>query len=108
MEYQNTIALYEDVAQLTKQMLSAARQQDWDKLTELEIRCAEHVAHLKAIKEDSPLPREGRERKVASIKSILEDDRQIRDLVSPWMARLNLLINSHKTGIKVTRAYGQQ
>jgi flagellar protein FliT len=107
MEYQNTIALFEDVAELTKQMLSAARQQDWDKLTELETRCAEHVAHLKVIKDELPLPKEGRERKVASIKSILEDDRQIRDLVSPWMARLNLLINSHRNGSKVTRAYGQ-
>ncbi len=107
MEYQNTIALYEDVAELTKQMLSAARQQDWDKLTELEIRCAQHVAHLKIIKDELPLAKEVRERKVESIKSILADDREIRDLVSPWMARLNLLINSHKTGGKVARAYGQ-
>lgn len=107
MEYQNTIALYEDVAVLTKQMLSAARQQDWDKLTELETSCAQHVAHLKMIKEALPLPQEGRERKVASIKSILEDDREIRNLVSPWMVRLNALINSHKTNSKVTRAYGQ-
>jgi len=107
MEYQNTIALYEDVAELTKQMLSAARQQDWDKLTELETSCAQHVVHLKMIKEALPLAKDGRERKVASIKSILEDDREIRNLVSPWMARLNLLINSHNTGGKVTRAYGQ-
>jgi len=107
MKYQNTIALYEDVAELTKQMLSAARQQDWDKLTELETRCAQHVAHLKMIKVALPLAKEGRERKVASIKSILEDDREIRNLVSPWMARLNLLINSHNTGGKVARAYGQ-
>ena len=107
MEYQNTIALYEDVAELTKQMLSAARQQDWDKLTELETSCAQHVVHLKMIKEALPLAKDGRERKVASIKSILEDDREIRNLVSPWMARLNLLINSHNTGGKVARAYGQ-
>jgi len=107
MEYQNTIALYEEVAELTKLMLLAARQQDWDKLTELESRCAQHVAHLKMIKDALPLPKEGRERKVASIKSILADDREIRNLVSPWMARLNLLINSHKMERKVTRAYGQ-
>ena len=107
MEYQNTIALYEDVAELTKQMLTAARQQDWDKLTELETSCAQHVAQLKMIKDALPLAQESRERKVASIKSILEDDREIRNLVSPWMARLNTLINSHKTNSKVTRAYGQ-
>ena len=107
MEYQNTIALYEDVAELTKQMLLAARQQDWDKLTELETKCAQHVAHLKVIKDALPLPKEGRERKVASIKSILADDREIRNLVSPWMARLNALINSHKTSSKVARAYHQ-
>jgi flagellar protein FliT len=107
MEYPNTIVIYEAVAKLTNQMLVAAKQQDWDKLAELEVRCAEHVENLKTIEDSLPLPTEARERKVASIKSILADDREIRNLVSPWMVRLNTLINSYHTESKLTRAYLQ-
>lgn len=107
MEHQNTIAIYETVAQLTKQMLVAARQQDWDKLEELETSCAQHVAQLKTMEDALPLASDARERKVASIKSILADDREIRNLVSPWMVRLNTLINSYHTESKLTRAYIQ-
>ncbi|MDP3088715.1 MAG: flagellar protein FliT [Methylotenera sp.] len=107
MEYPNTIVIYETVAQLTNQMLAAAKQQDWDKLAELEMRCAEHVENLKKIEDLLPLPTDARERKIASIKSILADDREIRNLVSPWMVRLNTLINSYHTESKLTRAYLQ-
>lgn len=107
MEQPNTIAIYETVAKLTNQMLLAAKQQDWDKLAELEMCCAEQVENLKNVEDSLPLAREARERKVASIKSILADDREIRNLVSPWMVRLNTLINSYHTESKLTRAYLQ-
>jgi flagellar protein FliT len=107
MERYNTIAIYEAVAQLTNQMLVAAQQQDWDKLAELEVSCAQYVENLDSAENQLPLPSEERERKVASIKSILADDREIRNLVSPWMVRLNTLINSYHTESKLTRAYLQ-
>jgi flagellar protein FliT len=107
MEYPNTIVIYETVAKLTNQMLLAAKQQDWDKLAELEVCCAEHVENLKMVEDALPLATEARERKAASIKSILADDREIRNLVSPWMVRLNTLINSYHTESKLTRAYIQ-
>lgn len=68
MEYQNTIVLYESVAAIMKQMLHAARMQDWDTLSELEDSCAEAVARLKAIENAQPLPHDALKRKVASIK----------------------------------------
>ena len=105
MEYQNTIVVYETVANLTHQMLLAAQQQDWDKLAELEAVCAQHVNNLKNIQDPLPLPSDARERKVASIKSILANDREIRNLVSPWMVRLNTLISSYHTESNLTRAY---
>lgn len=107
MEYHNTIALCEAVAELTNQMLLAAQQQDWDRLTDLEGSCARHVEQLKTMKDAAPLPSDARQRKVASIKRILADDREIRNLVSPWMVRLNSMINSNQTEKKLTRAYGQ-
>lgn len=107
MDYQNTIAVYEAVAKLTNQMLQAAQKQDWDQLTNLEHSCAQHVAMLKVVQDVAPLTRDARERKVASIKSILADDREIRNLVSPWMARLNSMINSSQMEKKLSRTYGR-
>ncbi len=107
MENKNTIAIYDTIAELTNQMLMAAKLHDWDLLLELENSCAEHVEKLKLLKNELPLTSDMHERKVANIKRILADDREIRDLVSPRMAKLSSLINSSQTGKKMTRAYGR-
>jgi len=107
MEHQDTIVVYEMVAGLTKQMLLAAKQEDWDTLAELEAHCAEHVATLKVTESALTLPSDARARKLASIKSILADDREIRNIVSPWMLRLNSLMGSLHMENKLTRAYTQ-
>jgi flagellar protein FliT len=107
MEYQNTIQLYEAVAKIMQQMLHAAKMEDWDALTELEAHCAKHVTTLKMIEDAQPLPSDALKRKVASIKSILADDREIRNLISPWMARLNSLMSANQTEQRLSQAYGQ-
>ena len=107
MEQQNSIAIYEAIAELTSRMLNAAKEQDWDTLTELENRSAQLVDKLKYFKDLEPLSGNATQQKVATIKRILVDDREIRDLVSPRMARLSSMINSSHTGKKVTRAYNQ-
>lgn len=108
MEHQDTIVIYETVAEITKKMLLAAKQQDWDTLAELEANCAQQVATLKQTESMlPPLPSDVRARKLASIKSILADDREIRNIVSPWMVRLNSLMNSLHMENKLTRAYNQ-
>ena len=107
MENQNSIAIYEAIAELTSRMLNAAKEQDWDTLTELENRSAQLVDKLKYFKDLEPLSGNATQQKVATIKRILVDDREIRDLVSPRMARLSSMISSSHTGKKVTRAYNQ-
>jgi len=107
MEQQNSIAIYEAIAELTSRMLNAAKEQDWDTLTELENRSAQLVDKLKYFKDLEPLSGNATQQKVATIKRILVDDREIRDLVSPRMARLSSMISSSHTGKKVTRAYNQ-
>lgn len=107
MEPQDTIVIYEAVAEITKKMLIAAKQQDWDALAELEASCAKQIATLKLIENALPLPSDARARKLASIKSILANDREIRNIVSPWMVRLNSLMSSLQMENKLTRAYTQ-
>jgi flagellar protein FliT len=107
MEQQNVNTVYELIADLTNQMLMAAKMQDWDLLLELESSCTEQVEKLKSLKQESPPSRDNQDHKLASIKRILADDRQIRDLVSPRMAKLNSLISATQNGKKLTRAYKQ-
>lgn len=105
MDTYEVIALYETVADITDQMLSAARDGDWDRLALLERRCAGHVETLKS---DTPAPLTGdiRVRKVQIINKILADDREIRNIAEPWMAKLSQMINSAGAERKLSQAYG--
>lgn len=103
IEQQDTIVLYEVVAELTKKMLQAAKQQDWDTLAGLEASCADYVATLKNSESTTALPNDIRARKLASIKSILADDRELRNIVSPWMVRINSMMSGLNMENKMTR-----
>ena len=107
MENREIIALYENVADIMRQMLVAARASDWERLTALESRCSDQVALIR--QKDmvrQPLSAHARERKTHIVKSILEDDRQIRDITQPWMVQLSALMNNAGTEQKLARAYG--
>jgi flagellar protein FliT len=106
MNSQEVITLYENVADITDQMLAAARNSDWDKLAVLESRCTSQVEKLKAGEAPVALTGVARERKVQIIQKILADDREIRNLTEPWMAQLSQLIRSTGTSRKLNKAYG--
>ncbi|HVL74444.1 MAG TPA: flagellar protein FliT [Noviherbaspirillum sp.] len=106
MTNEDVLALYESVADITTQMLAAARTGDWEQLAALESRCSRQVEILKAEEPVAPLPPVQRERKVKIIKKILDDDRQIRDITEPWLAHLSAMISSAGTERKLAKAYG--
>lgn len=106
MNSQEIISLYETVAIITGQMLVAARCGDWEQLTALESRCATQVAKLKTCEAPAPLSGGVRDRKVKIIQKILSDDREIRNIVEPWMAQLSAMISSTGTERKLSKAYG--
>ncbi|RJG01155.1 flagellar protein FliT [Noviherbaspirillum sedimenti] len=106
MNSHEVISLYETVAVITEQMLTAARNGDWDQLAVLESRCASQVEILRKSEHPAPLTGVVREKKVKIIKKILADDREIRNLTEPWMAQLSQLINSTGTERKLSQAYG--
>ncbi len=91
--YENICALYESVAELTNQMLDAAKNHDWDTLSELEGVCAGYNEQIRDYADLEPLSGEAQSRKLKSIKLILANDRQIRDLMAPWMLKLNSMLN---------------
>ncbi|WP_395007100.1 flagellar protein FliT [Undibacterium sp.] len=103
---EEVITIYESVAAISDQMLDAARNADWERLTELELRCSSHIASLREGEAPIRLTGEVRERKVKIIQKILADDREIRGITEPWMANLSKLINSNQTERKLVQAYG--
>lgn len=106
MDSQEVLSLYESVAEITHQMLDAARAADWELLVELESRCSSQVAVLKREEPHVPMTGDVREHKVRIIRKILEDDREIRDITTPWMTRLSALLNSTSAERKLAKAYG--
>ena len=106
MKSTELIDLYENVAVITDQMLHAARKRDWELLTQLEQNCSSTVAKIRENELPTVLSEELRERKIRTIKKILADDKEIRDITEPWMAELSNLIRSNGTARKLNQAYG--
>ncbi len=100
MQYENICSLYESVAELTNQMLLAAKNQDWDQLSELEISCANYNEQIRDYADLEPLSREAQARKLKSIKLILANDREIRNLMAPWMMKLNSMLNRSNQSVQ--------
>lgn len=100
------IFAYEGLSQLTDRMLEAARAGEWDKVVALESDFSRQVQTLPTIDAGSTLSPASREHKVRLIHAILANDREIRDLASPWMSHLSALLNSHGNRRKLA-AYGR-
>lgn len=105
-ESARVLAFYETMALKSSAMLTAARSDDWDEVARLERDCAAIIAELKAGADAVRLSEHDRERKLACMKRMLEDDAAIRDLAQPWLANLQNLIRSTATQRKLGRAYG--
>lgn len=112
----DVIKLYENVADLSTQMLDAARDRDWNRLAELESRCTSQVDILRqqqtlpparpAGTTDTDMPEALRTRKIVLIHKILANDREIRTITEPWMEELTSLMQRAGTERKLSRAYG--
>lgn len=105
MTAQEVVTVYQSMAAITAQMVQAAADSNWERLTLLEQQCA---ACVRRLQDDEPQALAGAERaqKVAAIRRMLDDDRRIRDLTMPWMARLSALIKNSGNERRLAHAYG--
>lgn len=104
MENRQVIAIYEDAARLTREMLDEARAQQWDNVVAKEKLCAEQLARLPSAMpgEDDPLHQR---RKAELIGSMLDNNAEIRMLAEPWLARLSELIGSTRQQSRLHHMY---
>jgi flagellar protein FliT len=86
MNATEVLSTYENIAGLTSKMAVAARSGDWETLASLEAQCALQAAQV-AAGPVVPLSGAPRMRKIDLLKQMLADDRAIRDVTEPWMAR---------------------
>jgi len=86
------IERYEEVAQLSRDMLVAAHLEDWDQVERLEARCQLLIEYLKRASMIVPLGADEQQRRVELLRDILQDDAQIRLRAEPWLLELERLI----------------
>jgi flagellar protein FliT len=105
MNDEHVLTTYESISRLTKQMLAAARDGDWDALVQLERDCSGLFARL--FTDDTNRPRSAafQHRKAQLIRDILDDDAQIRLLVEPWLNQLSSLLSHTGHQRRLSQAY---
>jgi flagellar protein FliT len=85
MSTSNILTVYAEIMQVSHQMLKAAEVKDWKRLEMLEGMCKKHIEQLQAVDRRIVLCAGDIDRKMLYLNQILEDDRQIRLLLEPWM-----------------------
>jgi flagellar protein FliT len=86
------IERYQHIAQLSRQMLAAARRDDWDEVARLEASCQRLIEQLKRAAMIEPLNAVEQRRRIVLLREILQDDAQIRVRAEPWLLELERLI----------------
>lgn len=108
MEHQNAVIdCYEQIAPLVARMLELARAGNWDALVTLEAQFRADIEQLKGIDMTDALDLAQRERKHRLLKRILADDAEIRNILSPQLARIGALLGSMQQQHYLHQAYGQ-
>ncbi len=103
------LSTYETLSELTGTMLNAARLNEWDHLAELEQRCQCYVGNLMQAQAASVQMNANEQRtKIAIIRTILQNDAEIRALTEPRLHELQQRLQLSRTGQRSVQAYGSQ
>lgn len=101
------LTTYESLSELSGTMLNAARLGEWDDLAVLEQRCKVHVGNLMQ-NEPVSLNENEQRAKVAIIRTILQNDAQIRALAEPRLHELQQRLSLSRASQRSVKAYNAQ
>ena len=82
---QQLIDYYKAIEDSSRQMLDAAKREDWDQVVRFEGVCAVLIEQLRERAQDEFLQPEQRAEKTRIMQRILSNDAQIRYLAEPWL-----------------------
>ncbi|MDT3668879.1 MAG: flagellar protein FliT [Aromatoleum sp.] len=106
----NALSLFESMATTSANMLGAARANDWDRLATLEREVAalrDELMRIEPNGRQSEALGEGEQlRKAALVAQMLDNDREIRRHVEPWLASTRKLLSGSSRERAVRAAYG--
>lgn len=105
MKSEELFSLYASMAEITRQMLEAARAGDWDLLCAMEPLHAGHVEALRGAEPSVVLDASEKERKSAVIMKIMADISEIGAIAQPRMTQLAELLHSVDVEQKLSQAY---
>ncbi|HYA66669.1 MAG TPA: flagellar protein FliT [Burkholderiaceae bacterium] len=88
------IEQYEAIAHASRSMLEAAHRGNWGQVEQIEVRCRELIAALKQASAKNALGAAEQRRRIALLRSILNDDAQIRARAEPWLRDLEELLRA--------------
>ena len=86
------IAQYQAIADASRSMLEAARQDDWVEVARQEQICRNLIDRLSAAKLADPSPIAENVKRIALLRAILSDDAEIRDRSEPWMRTIEKML----------------
>lgn len=82
---QQLIDYYKAIEDSSRQMLDAAKLEDWDQVVRFEGVCAVLIGQLRERAHDETLKPEQRAEKTRIMQRILSNDAEIRYLAEPWL-----------------------
>jgi flagellar protein FliT len=97
---------YDSILHVVERMLSAAREDNWDPVIELQARYSALVDTLRPVDAHIPLDDSQRVRKHDLTRRILSDETAVRELAAPRIARLAALLESGRHTRALHKMYG--
>lgn len=107
MDSVQTLKTYDAILATTGKMLTAAQNNEWDQLIQLEQECKQLTEILIQNDREPILDKELLQKKVKIIHQILADDAQIRAITEPWMMKLQDILNTNSRTRELQLAYQQ-
>jgi len=86
------LGYYEALEKASTDMLSAAREADWDQVVKLEGACVLLIAQLKHAAGEVVLAADDARMKTRIMQRILVNDAEIRTLAEPWLEDLDRML----------------
>jgi flagellar protein FliT len=97
------IRQYEEIADASRAMLDAARAGDWEGVGRIEERCRQLIVALKQASSRGKLSAPENRRRLVILRSILDDDAQIRIRSEPWLRDLEDFLAGARPAAKSKR-----